>query len=1343
MAAPTTDEEEKLQYTLNTFLGIPEADWQRNPAYGALTVEGVTDFQEFTHMSKEDINNLKFIARTSPTDTEMLPLPGIYRRQLLIVLSMFHVISSKRGGSIDIRLITRATYDDYRTRFYDPNKDIKPWGLLMKENDQNSELAQWQKSVKLDAKAYPPLKDETHWVKHKRKMEIALQSHSLQDLIDDTIPIRNREVDKAKRDWLYKVMSDTYIVGTAKTIVENHEDDKDTRAIWKEIYAHYESSIQTQIFENTLSTFLTSTRFEEQNWRGTLQSQIQHYRDQARLHTKVSAEAYTDRQLIQFLQAAVRGIAGLRDIYTQQLQSRAALGRPLNISFDEYVQLLNQQAQLMDSARNTKSSLKVNIHEVEQQMIDEIAGLNIDQLEVNMAELMTQLEWDANAEWDVNVAQQNNQNNFRRHTSMNRETWESLTPEDKKTWDEMSGSGKDKILRYAIARLKMIQENNGQSQQASSRPSAPQGQRRFGQNQSSNNRSNPQRSSNVHEVQEAGETEATADTIEANVHESRTSNPISKTPDNDKAILDVATSKNKVTEANLNKILSQVTTQKTNGKNLTIETNHHELLPRSNIHCSMAKWKTNDDDEEDDEEEGRQYSDPSIVSQRQHTDLNDLDSMMTNEVTRSSSSIASKRNSLDTLSDVSRPVPTRKVEHATNRNSFQKSRAPPSEPLGAFESFDYEAALAQRAMMSPPFSNVPKPAKTKIIKDEKEGFKKESSDPNRITKPLRPPVIIDSSDYAEGWITQKAIPKGKAPPKKPANHPTQVYEKSQIVTHNPYLHQVIEQPSVSSNEPEKATAENASVPVTAKNEPVDPSPDKSTKPPAKDGTELDKPTPTPAASQLLVDQEEELLATARKQLEDLRKVASEAEQRFTQAQKELHEKQQQLELEAAKQEKLRKQEEERLRLAEAERIRKEKEEQERIHEEEKERNKAIAEQKAAEAQRINEERKLIQAEIERMRISNQNSLAKIHRTKQLTEEIEKKKEIIITGIQKISTHDPNDQTNAVVALLQDAGEETTGKTSDLIDHDLALPITETTITPDPQANSSLSDDDKDEDQDEESAEESTSTHHSNDDDNKKPAALEHPHDATLAKALQDDSDQKPAALEHPDDEALAKALQENVLQDPSSPVRSTSPLDPNSPPFVPQQQQPKDDGNWTLKQSKRTDRTNKGEKKQKSEFVYQPITASSPKRIRGRVTTQEKEVKRQKNAETITQARQNALNDLANLGATTEVQAATTTAVDSQGNQTPPPDTSATSRQPSPSEGSKDQGSQTGLSGTSTGTSKSKSSKRRAKQKAKKQAEAKAGANTTPAKTTKHQRPPKGGAPGKKKDKSDFSRAGS
>jgi hypothetical protein len=250
-------------------------DNQSNEILRALLYSGISKFyDEFAVLGTDYIMNLPIPAfggynavpgAAAPT----VPPHGdkkiglLHGRLLSALLAYYHHTCAVNKQLVDIMTLTKEGFDIFCMSLYLPHDPIVPFGKILLKST-NNDLSAWQKSVKMDAKAYKEYRDEAYWNQYKKHFINTLDSHALGHLIDENHVVMNEELDKAQRSWLFKVMQDSFKQPTCKAIVTKYEETKDTRAIWKDIVPEMEKSMAAQIHTGVLSTYWTNTKLATQ-----------------------------------------------------------------------------------------------------------------------------------------------------------------------------------------------------------------------------------------------------------------------------------------------------------------------------------------------------------------------------------------------------------------------------------------------------------------------------------------------------------------------------------------------------------------------------------------------------------------------------------------------------------------------------------------------------------------------------------------------------------------------------------------------------------------------------------------------------------------------------------------------------------------------------------------------------------------------------------------------------------------------------------------------------------------------------------------------------------------------
>jgi hypothetical protein len=430
-------------------IGIAAEDYETSDLYRACVHAGVRGYADFVTLTEADINS--FVVPSETDERITAPLPPVQKRMLVIALAMFHDASRINKKPIKITSVSTANFNAYRINQYNSGIPIIPWSQA-RPDPVNQELANWKKQVRPSRSDYRDLKDDISWIRHKEHLLTTLEAHGLSHIVQaDFIPTDN-ETDKAQMVWLYKVFQDTLKAPTARTIVTKYLDTKDTRALWKELCEKLDSSMTAELHAQKISTYLSSTRLHQINWRGSQESFLLNFKENARLHNEINPQdKYSDPQLIRFLNACVAQTSNLATVLENHRTSLRAAGKGTDsLTFDEYVGLLQLQAQVYDSGRvnTTNPRVKRSVN-MAQYTFDDGDDLQDDGYEVNSHDFDTPIDDILAMSHEVYTMQSNNRP---RKVMMNKETWTSLSPQAQVAWDTISDKDKSIILGYVAKR---------------------------------------------------------------------------------------------------------------------------------------------------------------------------------------------------------------------------------------------------------------------------------------------------------------------------------------------------------------------------------------------------------------------------------------------------------------------------------------------------------------------------------------------------------------------------------------------------------------------------------------------------------------------------------------------------------------------------------------------------------------------------------------------------------------------------------------------------------------------------------------------------------------------------
>ena len=455
--------EQVLQRILYKWCGVPKSGPGRttNSYLLCLNGNGVLKFDDFLILSEKDLSDLRGV---NPSTGDPTQLKSHEIRRLQAIQAFFHAGSRALNQPIKIANVAVTDFDKFRVSEFVPSAQIIPWKLSGTSGKTVEEvrLEEWDRRIKPNKTEFKELRDEKFYTKWAQDFITVLKSQGLGHTINDKFTPTHIELDERQCQWTYNLMTTKIQAAAFKRIVLKHKPTDstsvpNTRAIWKEIQEYAVKSQLTKITGQTLSSYLTSTRLHQVEWRGTKTAFIHNWAEQARLYNEISKEQYTDYQLIEFLNSCVAGTAVLQSVLTLYNTAEAAAGSSgRSLSFSEYVSRLIDAAATIDAGntpqKNPRSQRSANAHEIEFE--DDPQELN-DVLELNVHDANTPIE-------ELQVMQmrsspqrsfpRGNQNRGPRKVMMDRDTWRKLSPEDRKSWDLITETGKTDILGYAKAR---------------------------------------------------------------------------------------------------------------------------------------------------------------------------------------------------------------------------------------------------------------------------------------------------------------------------------------------------------------------------------------------------------------------------------------------------------------------------------------------------------------------------------------------------------------------------------------------------------------------------------------------------------------------------------------------------------------------------------------------------------------------------------------------------------------------------------------------------------------------------------------------------------------------------
>ena len=377
MAAPAQHVEDiMLRAILHYWGNVPitatladaETNFQFNPIIASLRNHGISTASTFLSLSDHQIASL-----SGPTTVggQSQPLMLAHQVKIRQCIAFFHHQSRELGTQCN-PANHRDDFNQYIMNMYSGNSQIIPWTLAKPTSAMSAddiERERFMKQIRLNKNDYVEFKHEASWQAIKESWETNAAAQGLSHILDKNYVPSNPELDKIQQRWLFSVLKDKMKESTARTIVTGFIGSGNARECWAALKEHFDKDITAELKLQELSTFLTSNRsLANGEWKGTSKDYILKWKECGRQYNEISDEEYTDKQLIQFLSAAVSGVSYLQTVTTTIQTTRKVSGINTPLHFSEYIQALINAANLHDStikaSRGAKPELQSNVHDM-------------------------------------------------------------------------------------------------------------------------------------------------------------------------------------------------------------------------------------------------------------------------------------------------------------------------------------------------------------------------------------------------------------------------------------------------------------------------------------------------------------------------------------------------------------------------------------------------------------------------------------------------------------------------------------------------------------------------------------------------------------------------------------------------------------------------------------------------------------------------------------------------------------------------------------------------------------------------------------------------------------------
>ena len=411
---------------------------------------GVTILPDLLDLDREDIKALDYVDEDE--DNTITPLHRGGQGRIRVMQAYVRYLSEEEID--DIQSLDHHDFNAFRMDIYDPNEQPTPSPMKPKKSSPSTDIRQpaddFKKSIKRDKTQYKVFKEDKQWDNWRRTTIATARSHGCEDVFNPSyIPSSTEDLNlfEEKQKFIYSVFNDCLQTDMGKSLVRLHESDYDAHEIYKKLLAHATTSTQATIDSNELLSYLTSTKLNKTQWRGTHHAFVLHWCDQLRKYEDLmdKKDHFSNNVKMVMLQNAVAGVSALHNVKIQAAHDVAHGKSPLN--YDSYKVLLLSAATVEDerlSFSRQRPQRTINFHQQDQHDVHfSEMGSPPD------VDLFFDIDTDISS-LDINVTDRANKAPYKApfRPSMTRDQWNSLSAEEKTIWDSFSPQAKATILGF-------------------------------------------------------------------------------------------------------------------------------------------------------------------------------------------------------------------------------------------------------------------------------------------------------------------------------------------------------------------------------------------------------------------------------------------------------------------------------------------------------------------------------------------------------------------------------------------------------------------------------------------------------------------------------------------------------------------------------------------------------------------------------------------------------------------------------------------------------------------------------------------------------------------------------
>ena len=287
---------------------------------------------------------------------------------------------------------------------------------------------------------------DADWKDFSDKMLLEAKAQLVDDVLKPSYkPATTDEKDLflLKKNYMMSVFKNHILTDKGKSIIATHTATGEAQKVWKELVDYHKDSTQADNVCEMLLNYIVTSRIDDGTWTGSAHAYLLHWNKQVNEYNeKKTTGKILDEQKKIHLEAAVKGNPKLANVKTMsQLQGK--LGTQIN--YQTYFDLLLEAAIQYDLAHQSsyqKRRVKRSVyqHEVEQQLNELPPDFQLPFAVNNHDSYNAQLHNFDTPVYELNQLRQT------QRPLLPKDTWYSLSTDDRSAWNQLTDSGKQSII---------------------------------------------------------------------------------------------------------------------------------------------------------------------------------------------------------------------------------------------------------------------------------------------------------------------------------------------------------------------------------------------------------------------------------------------------------------------------------------------------------------------------------------------------------------------------------------------------------------------------------------------------------------------------------------------------------------------------------------------------------------------------------------------------------------------------------------------------------------------------------------------------------------------------------